>query len=89
MDELTRLRDRAYLDLLHYGLVGLRNYARNGRVELCWIEAEHLHEMPKLIGKEYEGAHEYYLRCTRKRWCSLANDKSTSRSMLRNRPTWN
>jgi hypothetical protein len=59
-------RDQAYLDLLHYGLVLLRNVAHGGRVELCRIEAEHLHEVPTLIGEANERRHEYYLRGTRR-----------------------
>jgi hypothetical protein len=65
MGEVLQPRDRAYLDLLHYGLVLLRNFAHSGRVELCRIEAEHLHEVPTLIGEANERRHVYYLRGTR------------------------
>jgi hypothetical protein len=58
-------RDRAYLDLLHHGLVLLRNFAHAGRVDLCRIEAEHLHEIPTLIAEVNEHRHLYYLRGTR------------------------
>ncbi len=59
-------RDRAYLDLLHFGLVQLRNFAGNGRrLEFCPIEAEHLHEIPTLIGDDNEHRHLHYLRGTR------------------------
>jgi hypothetical protein len=34
MDDALEPRDRAYLDLLHLGLVLLRNAAHGGRVEL-------------------------------------------------------
>src|SRR4051794_849204 len=58
-------RDRAYLELLQHGLVLLRNYAQAGRVDLCRVEAEHLHELPTLVGEVSELRHEYYLRGTR------------------------
>jgi hypothetical protein len=65
MGDGFQLRDRAYLDLLHHGLVLLRNFAHDGRVELCRIEADHLHEVPTLIGEINEHRHLYYLRGTR------------------------
>jgi hypothetical protein len=58
-------RDQAYLALLHSGLVMLRNVAHAGQIDLCHIEAEHLHEIPTLIGEGNEARHEYYLRGTR------------------------
>jgi hypothetical protein len=57
-------RDRAYLDLLHQGLVFLRA-TRCGRLEIAAMEAEHLHEVPTLIGSAGEGRRLYYLRGTR------------------------
>lgn len=65
MGEVSTPRDRAYLDLLHQGLVFLRNYSRIGRWEFIPIESEHLHEVPTLIGEDGEGRHVYYLRGTR------------------------
>jgi hypothetical protein len=58
-------RDKAYLNLLHCGLVMLRNIAHSGQIDLCRIEAEHLHEIPTLVGEPNERRHEYYLRGTR------------------------
>jgi hypothetical protein len=51
--------------LLHCGLVMLRNIAPSGQSDLCRIEAEHLHEIPTLVGEPNERRHEYYLRGTR------------------------
>lgn len=65
MGEALTPRDRAYLDLIRYGLVLLRNSARGGRLEFCPVEAEHLHEVPTLIGEANEGRHLYYLSGTR------------------------
>ena len=66
MGEVLESRDRAYLNLLHYGLVLLRNASYGGRAELWRVEAEHLHEVPTLIGESNERRHEYYLRGTRR-----------------------
>ncbi len=58
-------RDKAYLRMLRCGLVMLRNTAHTDRIDLCRIEAEHLHEIPTLVGEPNERRHEYYLRGTR------------------------
>lgn len=58
-------RDRAYLALLHHGLVLMRNFASPGPTELSRIEAEHLHELPTLVGDTNEARHRYYLEATR------------------------
>jgi hypothetical protein len=42
MNDAIQARDRAYLDLLHHGLVLLRGSAHGDWVDLCRIEAEHL-----------------------------------------------
>jgi hypothetical protein len=65
MGELLTSRDRAYLEILHFGLVLLRNFACGGRLEFTPIEAEHLHEIPTLIGEANEQRHTYYLCGTR------------------------
>jgi hypothetical protein len=50
------------LDLLHRGLVLLRNFARSGNVELYRIEADHLHNIPTLLHEDNEHRHEYDIR---------------------------
>ncbi len=67
-------RHRAYLDLLHNGLVLLCNFTDGGRVELCRIEAEHLHEVPTLIGEANEQRHVYYLSGTRELYLQQLRD---------------
>jgi hypothetical protein len=52
-------REQAYLDLLHSGPVLLRNLARAGQGELCRIEADHLHNIPTLLGEDNEHRHVY------------------------------
>ncbi len=54
-------RERAYLDILHRGLVMVRNFAQYGPRELCEIEADHLHNIPRILGETHEPSHVYYI----------------------------
>ncbi|MDB5387522.1 MAG: hypothetical protein JWM11_3168 [Planctomycetaceae bacterium] len=54
-------RDQIYLKILHFGLVQIRAVARGGNARYCTIEAEHLHNIPTLIGESNEHRHTYYL----------------------------
>ncbi|MDB5385195.1 MAG: pknB 11, partial [Planctomycetaceae bacterium] len=58
MSESTNPREQAYSDLLHYGLVLLRNHADGDRIALCRIEADHLHNIPTLLREPNERRHE-------------------------------
>lgn len=62
MADASQPRLRAYLDLLHHGLVLLRNYTHAGNVELSRVEADHLHNIPTLLYEDNEHRHEYYIR---------------------------
>ena len=62
MGEAVRPRQQAYLDLLHHGLVLLRNFAHEGDVALCRTEADHLHNIPALLYEDNEHRHAYYIR---------------------------
>jgi hypothetical protein len=53
-------RDNIYLQILKYGLISLRNATLRGDIEYCKAEAEHLHNLPTLIGESNEARHEYY-----------------------------
>jgi hypothetical protein len=65
VSEVAQSRQQAYLELLHRGLVLVRNFAHSGTVELCRIEADHLHNIPTLLYEENEHRHEYYIRSER------------------------
>jgi len=54
-------RERAYLDILHHGLVWVRNFAHAGQTRLCQIEADHLHNIPTLLGETDERRHAFYV----------------------------
>jgi hypothetical protein len=53
-------RDQAYIEILHFGLLRIRDNATLGNIEYCAIESEHLHNIPSLIGEVNEKRHEYY-----------------------------
>jgi hypothetical protein len=53
-------RDRIYLQILQYGLIGLRAAAKAGESDYCAVEADHLHNLPSLVGEPNELRHEYY-----------------------------
>jgi hypothetical protein len=55
-------RLQAYIDLLHRGLMLLRNYTYAGNVALRRIEADHLHNIPTLLYEGNEHRHDYYIR---------------------------
>ena len=61
MVEAAKARERAYLDLLDHGLVMVRNFAYGGQLDLCRIEADHLHNIPSLLGESNEHRHVYYI----------------------------
>ena len=54
MADVIQPREQAYLDLLHRGLVKVRDFAWDGQMELCRIEADHLHNIPTLLGETNE-----------------------------------
>lgn len=61
MTQTLHPRERAYLDLLHEGLVAIRNLAYAGQTELCRIEADHLHNISTLLEETNEHRHVFYI----------------------------
>ena len=55
-----RTRDEVYRDILGFGLLHVRNAAYSGDAHTCEIEADHLHNLPSLIGEPNELRHRYY-----------------------------
>lgn len=53
-------RDEIYLKVLAFGLARLRDAAPTGNVQYWAVEAEHLHNIPYLIGEPNEARHRYY-----------------------------
>ena len=62
MADSVQPRLQAYLDILNFGLVLIRNCMHVGNVELNRIEADHLHNIPTLLYEDNEHRHEYYIR---------------------------
>lgn len=58
-------RQGAYLEILHHGLLSIRNSAWSKRAELCGIEADHLHNIPSLFDEANEARHLYYIDAER------------------------
>lgn len=53
-------RDAIYIQILHYGLLRIRDSAALGYLPYCAVESEHLHNIPSLIGETNEHRHVYY-----------------------------
>ena len=60
-----RTRDEVYRDILHFGLLHIRNAGYAGDARTCEIEADHLHNIPSLMGEENELRHQYYFEAER------------------------
>ena len=52
--------DVLYLRLLTHGLIAIRNAAETGDVARCRAEAEHVHNIPSLIGETNMDRHIHY-----------------------------
>ena len=61
MIHVTEPRSRAYLEILTWGLLAVRDQAHAGRIHLCEIEADHIHNIPSLIGEPNEQRHLFYI----------------------------
>jgi hypothetical protein len=55
-------RDEIYLRMLDFALVTMRNYAQDWPAGYCVVEADHVHNLPSLVGETNEARHVYYLR---------------------------
>jgi hypothetical protein len=61
-------RDETYLKILHFALLRIRELATAGRADYCAIEADHVHNIPSLIGEPNELRHAFYLEAERKHY---------------------
>jgi hypothetical protein len=64
--------DNIYLWLLRCGVVAIRNSACGGHIEHCKKEAEHLHNLPGLIGQSIGYSHIFYATKERLRYLKWA-----------------
>ena len=58
--------DAAYWRILKNGLVAVRDAAANRDIARCGAEAEHIHNIPSLIGEDNVHRHVYYFTVERK-----------------------
>lgn len=61
-------RDALYVQILHHGLLRLRDSAAGGHIQYCAVEAEHIHNVPSLIGEANEQRHLHYFRQEREQY---------------------
>ena len=71
---------KIYADILTIGLNGIRNAATAGNVELCRIEAEHLHNLPSLMDDSNIARHLYYFNQERVVYIKSLEDQSVTGS---------
>jgi hypothetical protein len=55
-----RSRDEIYLDIISAGLLAIRTAGWSNNAQICAIEADHLHNIPSLIGQNNELLHQFY-----------------------------
>ena len=60
-NNVTNELNDAYLSILTIGLINIRNFAFNKQIKLCEVEADHLHNIPSLIGEMNINRHIYYM----------------------------
>ena len=53
-------RGAIYVQILHHGLLRIRDSAALGHLQYCAVESEHLHNIPSLIAETNEKRHLYY-----------------------------
>ena len=66
-------RDHIYLQILHFGIVALRNASFRGDIDYWKVESDHLHNIPSLIGESNQFRHEYYFTGERAIYLSRVN----------------
>lgn len=55
------IRDEQYIKILRFGLNRLRSLCAASRCDEAFAEADHLHNIPSLLGEENDLRHAYYL----------------------------
>ena len=57
--------DKHYVRILSTALLQMRHAAERGDVDYCLAEAEHVHNVPSLLGEQNLRRHAYYYRAER------------------------
>lgn len=84
--------DRLYVDLLHVGLIVLRQAADSGSLEWVSVELELLHNVPSLIAEENKERHRYFWEKERTHYINWVSSpgRDIQRSRMRTyyEPIW-
>jgi hypothetical protein len=67
----------AVLEILADGLLRIRAFAWAGKVEMCAVEADHLHNLPELVKDFKWELLEYYVRCQRNNFANIPGYNTT------------
>ncbi len=73
--------DSIYLKLIMIGSIRIRNLCDLKLYDEARAEAEHLHEIPGLVGDQVCHGHFFYLRVHRMRFLEAMNAKATPESL--------
>lgn len=69
--------DQIYLEILEAGILAVRNAAGDGELSYCRAEAEHIHNIPTLIGEDNIERHNYYYNAERVDYLNWLNSKGS------------
>jgi hypothetical protein len=76
---MMRSRHDIYCDTLYRGLLNIRGAAHAGDAEQCFIEADHLHNIPGLLRSiDDEKLHRFYWDVMRLGYLHASNDQWSS-----------
>ena len=83
-------RDQIYIEILEVALVRIRDLALSGAFEQCAVEADHVHNLPSLVGEANEQRHVYYLQGERSLYLERLDRSSTNAKyvLVRYAPLW-
>ena len=59
---VMQARQQAYAEILRWGLLAIREAAYAGKIRVCEIEADHVHNLPSLLDEPNEARHHCYIR---------------------------
>jgi len=75
-------RDEIYCQILSTAILRIRTFGWSEHAELCAIEADHVHNIPSLIGESNEALHAYYLKAERVGYLSRVANPDASYAEL-------
>jgi hypothetical protein len=58
---VMQARQQAYAEILRWGLLAIREAAYAGKMKVCEVEADHIHNLPSLLDEPNEARHQCYI----------------------------